>query len=259
MIDFHCHLDLFDDPEAIASQAESAGIYVLSVTTTPKAWRKTSGLAKNRRHIRTALGLHPQLAHERERELALLEAFLGETRYVGEIGLDGSREYRQHAQVQARVFERVLCAAQDRGGRIYTIHSRGAAEAAIQALKRNRCAETAVLHWFSGSKSELDRAIANGCWFSVGPAMLRSEKGKRLAQAMPRDRVLTETDGPFAKAGARPLGPVDVNVAVEQLATLWSLEVAEVRRLLLANLRELLSRVPEVQGVTTRYVAPSHS
>ena len=67
MIDFHCHLDLFPDPQRVAAEAEAAGIYVLSVTTTPKAFRQTAALAKGKRHIRTALGLHPQLAHERSR------------------------------------------------------------------------------------------------------------------------------------------------------------------------------------------------
>ena len=73
-------------------------------------------LGRNRRRIRTALGLHPQLAHERFRELPLFEALLGETRYVGEIGLDGSPAHRQHADIQRKVFERALAASRDLGG-----------------------------------------------------------------------------------------------------------------------------------------------
>jgi TatD DNase family protein len=245
LIDFHCHLDLFDDPEAIASQSEAADIYVLSVTTTPKAWRKTSALSKQRRHIQTALGLHPQLAHERHHELPLFEALLQETRYVGEIGLDGSKEFRQHADVQSRVFERVLDCARDSGGRIFTIHSRGAADAVVSTLNRFRCSSTAVLHWFSGTKSELKLAIASGCWFSVGPAMLRSAKGRGLAELMPPDRVLTETDGPFAQTGGRSLKPADVQIAVGQLAELWGLEADGVHARLASNLRELVTRVPD--------------
>lgn len=250
MIDFHCHLDLFDDPEEIASQSEAADIYVLSVTTTPKAWRAASAFSKHRRHIKTALGLHPQLAHERYQELPLFEALLQETRYVGEIGLDGSKDFRQHAEVQSRVFERVLGCARDDGGRIFTIHSRGAAEAVVSTLNRFKCSSTAVLHWFSGTKSELKLAIASGCWFSVGPAMLRSAKGMGLAELMPSDRVLTETDGPFAQIGKRPLKPSDVQIAVVQLAELWGLEVDGVHARLASNLRELVRRVPEKRATS---------
>lgn len=244
MIDFHCHLDLFDDPHQVAADCEKAGIYVLSVTTTPKAWAKTSGLARGKRYIRTALGLHPELAHERCGEVSLLERLLDETRYIGEIGLDGSPAHRSHAEVQLKVFERILGSAQDRGGRIYTIHSRGAADAVVTSLQKHRCGPTAVLHWFSGSKSELKSAIALDCWFSVGPAMLRSEKGKALAAQMPRGRVLTETDGPLARSGKRPLTPADVRVAAAELAVLWSVTEAEAVAQIKRNLKELLTRVP---------------
>jgi TatD DNase family protein len=248
LIDFHCHLDLFENPEQLAAQCEAACLYVLSVTTTPKAWRNTRKLARGRRCIRTALGLHPQLAHERHGELPLLEALLAETRYVGEIGLDGSPAFRQHADIQRKVFEYVIAASQERGGRIFSIHSRGAADAVIAVLRQHRCADTAVLHWFSGTQTELKAAITVGCWFSVGPAMLSSDTGRRLIARMPRDHVLTETDGPFAQRRKQPLNPFDVDQAISQLATLWDVSEEDVQQQLSRNLRELLSRVPEPKG-----------
>lgn len=244
MIDFHCHLDLFDDPQQMAVACEQAGIYVLSVTTTPKAWPKTAALAKGKRHIRTALGLHPELAHERYNEVSLLERLLDETRYVGEIGLDGSPAHRQHAEIQLKVFERILACSQDRGGRIFTIHSRGAADAVIESLRNHKCGHTAVLHWFSGSPGQLKSATSLDCWFSVGPAMLRTGKGRALAAAMPRDRILTETDGPFTRSGKRPLTPADVQLAAAELAKVWSITEAEAVTQIKRNLRELLLRVP---------------
>jgi TatD DNase family protein len=245
LIDFHCHLDLFENPEQLAERCEEARVYVLSVTTTPKAWRKTMTLGRNRRCIRTALGLHPQLAHERFRELPLFEALLSETRYVGEIGLDGSPAYREHADIQRKVFERALAASREHGRRIFSIHSRGAAEAVIVALRQHGSGDTAVLHWFSGTPKELQAAVAAGCWFSVGPAMLRSENGRSLVAGMPRDRVLTETDGPFAKRGRHPLTPFDERHAIVELARLWSVAEHDVDAQLNSNLKELLSRVPD--------------
>lgn len=244
MIDFHCHLDLFDDPQQMAVACEQAGIYVLSVTTTPKAWPKTAALAKGKRHIRTALGLHPELAHERHNEVSLLERLLDETRYVGEIGLDGSPAHRQHAEIQLKVFDRILACSQDRGGRIFTIHSRGAAEAVIESLRKYKCGHTSVLHWFSGSQGQLKSAVSLDCWFSVGPAMLRTEKGRALAAAMPRDRILTETDGPFTRSGNRPLTPLDVQIAAAELAKMWSVTEVEAVVQIKRNLRDLLLRVP---------------
>ena len=111
MIDFHCHLDLYPDPHGLAQTCRDRGLYLLSVTTTPSAWRGTSALAEGAPRIRTALGLHPQIAHERKHELVLFEQLIGETRYVGEIGLDGGPEYKAHWQDQLTVFERALAIA----------------------------------------------------------------------------------------------------------------------------------------------------
>ena len=76
MIDFHCHLDLYPDPVAVVEQCSKDGTYVLSVTTTPSAWLGTKRLALHAPRIRTALGLHPQIAHERIRELSLFDTLI---------------------------------------------------------------------------------------------------------------------------------------------------------------------------------------
>ncbi len=134
MIDFHCHLDLYPDPHAVAQDCAARGLYVLSVTTTPSAWKGTSALAAGAPRIRTGLGLHPQLAHERKRELELFERLLPETRYVGEIGLDGAPEYKPYWSDQMAVFKRILDACRNAGGRILSIHSRRAASAVLDVL-----------------------------------------------------------------------------------------------------------------------------
>jgi Tat protein secretion system quality control protein TatD with DNase activity len=113
-----------------------------------------------------------------------------------------------------------------------------------RTLRKHKCASSAVLHWFSGTQRQLAEAVELGCWFSVGPAMLRSEKGRRLVQKMPRNRVLTETDGPFAQEGNRPLEPRDVGVALEHLGVLWAVDYGEANRLLRSNLTELLAQIP---------------
>ncbi len=237
MIDFHCHLDLYPEPEREIEAAGKAGIYVLSVTTTPKAWRHTSRLANGQKRIRTALGLHP----------------LPDARYVGEIGLDGGGDAARQAD-QSHVFRTILKMVDTAGGRIMTIHSRRAVDSVLDDLSRHPAAGIPILHWFSGTIEQLNRAIALGCWFSVGPAMLRGKKGRLLAAAMPTDRVLTETDGPFAHRGHEPLRPADSWVAVQDLGTIWSLPAHEAKERLLANLKKLGASIatPDAERVDLR-------
>lgn len=239
MIDFHCHLDLFSEPQRVAERCAELGIYVLSVTTTPSAWHGTRKLERPR--IRTALGLHPQLAHERRSELRLFDELLLQARYIGEVGLDGTPSFRAHWKDQLKVFDHILNSCAQVGGRILSIHSRRASKTVMDCVEAVPQAGTVILHWFSGSRRELSRAISLGCWFSVGPAMLAGRKGRALAAEMPRDRVLTESDGPFAQIGEQPLMPWDVKIVERELALLWGMGELETELLLQDNLKQLAS------------------
>jgi TatD DNase family protein len=241
VIDFHCHLDLYPDPHRMAEECRQRHMYVLSMTTAPSVWRLSSKLSIEGDRIRTALGLHPQVAHERRTELDLFDELLGQTRYVGEIGLDGAPELRDSWSIQLEVFDHILDACRRAGGRILSIHSRRASKAVLERLARYQGAGTPILHWFSGSPRELDQAIKLGCWFSVGPAMLRGERGRDLASHMPRDRVLTESDGPFAQMDGKPALPWDVQRAEEMLADVWSVSLDQSRTMLRDNLRSLVT------------------
>jgi TatD DNase family protein len=240
MIDLHCHLDLYPDPGRAAELCRVSGAYILSVTTTPSAWNGTSKLARGNGRIKTALGLHPQLAHERIGELALFDALLPSTRYVGEIGLDGSSEFKQHWQSQMRVFDHILASSARAGGRILSIHSRRSTTNVLDALARYPDAGMPILHWFSGTKPELRRAIDMGCWFSVGPAMMLGKRGHDLVATMPQERVITETDGPFATINGKPLDPGDVGRAQELLATCWGIERLDAAHIVRSSFRTLV-------------------
>lgn len=247
MIDFHCHVDLYPNPHEIARECRERNLRVLSVTTTPSAWEGTSALGGGM--IVTALGLHPQLAHERKGELPLFDRILPDSAYVGEVGLDGAPEFTSHWKDQLAVFRHVLNACNEAGGRIMSIHSRRASTPVLDLLELYPGSGTPILHWFTGTVRELDRAISLGCWFSVGPAMLRSKRGKDLVMRMPRERVLTESDGPFAQLKGRSIFPWEVDVAVDALAECWISDAGSVRKILGENLAVLLTGTSTKTGL----------
>lgn len=241
MIDFHAHLDLYPDADNVVTECVKRGVYVLSVTNTPSAWPGTSALIPPGTRIRTALGLHPQLAHERATELELFDAYLNQVRYVGEIGLDGAPEFKQHWDKQCAVFEYILNACSKSGGRIMSIHSRRAAGEVVELLRKYSGAGVPVLHWYSGNKRDLDAAIATGCWFSIGPAMLQGDKAKSIIRHIPRNRVLTETDGPFVQIEGHNAMPWEAQRAIVGLQEIWGVSLQEAEQILHDNLRSLVS------------------
>jgi TatD DNase family protein len=242
LVDFHCHLDLYPDFEAAVAACERDSVYTLAVTTTPKAWKRNHAVTAKTKYVRAALGLHPQLIAERASEIALWEGLLPQTRYVGEVGLDAGPRFYKSFEAQQRVFERVLKACSKAGGKILTIHSVRAVRQVLDMIDAHLPPGTGtpVLHWFTGTAAEARRAVALGCYFSINATMLADEKRRALVAALPVDRLLTETDGPFTSTGERPAVPADVVDAVLRLARISDVTPFEMAKTIRANLRRML-------------------
>jgi TatD DNase family protein len=243
LVDFHCHLDLHPDFQAAVAAAEAARVYTLSVTTTPHAWPRNLELTRNTKYVRAALGLHPQLVADREDELSLWEKYLVETRYIGEVGLDAGPRFYKSLPQQMRVFERILKQCAEAGGKILSIHSIRTSFQVLNMVEKflppNR--GRVVMHWFTGKQSEANKAIALGCYFSINAAMAGTAQGQSLISSLPLDRLLTETDSPFAlNLNAIPQ-PTDVEIAVNAIAQIKGIDKNLVAQKVRDNLRELVS------------------
>ena len=67
--------------------------------------------------------------------------------------------------------------------------------------------------------------------------MISSARGRAIIEALPKGRVLTETDGPFTRVADRPTTPADVSFVVSHLAAIWRQQESEVVKQLQRNLR----------------------
>ncbi len=240
-VDAHCHLDLFPDPAALVRRIDERRVHTIAVTNAPSVFGHTERLAASSRYVRAAAGLHPELVATHGGELDQLWPCLERTRYVGEVGLDFSTNDAALRTRQRTVFEKILerCAAfRDK---TITVHSRRASSDTIDTIGE-RFPGKVILHWFTGSRREVERAARLGLYFSINPAMVNSQKGRELVDAMPRDRVLTESDGPFVKLGPQPADPTSAPIVLNYLARTWHLEVEQVARAVLANLERSVQR-----------------
>ena len=65
--------------------------------------------------------------------------------------------------------------------------------------------------------------------------MMESANGRKLAALMPRDRVVSESDGPFAKIRGAHVMPWEANTVAVKLAGTWCLSQEEVSTVLKSN------------------------
>lgn len=221
-IDAHVHLDHYSRVGDVLTAAAAAEVVCIAMTQTPLDFEILLPRVGGHARVRVALGAHPLCAERLdEGQLRRFDELVGSVDYVGEVGLDGSRAGRVSLDAQRRVFAHVL-GSPGLCGRVLSVHSRGAEAETVAALAD--AGALGVLHWYSGALKYADRALEAGLYFSVNPAMLRSQKGARLLRSLPRDRVLSETDGPFVTVGARRAQPADVPALVSELAAAWSCE-----------------------------------
>lgn len=234
-VDTHCHLDLFPDPQKTLDGAPQT--VVVLATGLPSQYRLLAVKFRGNRQVRVALGLHPlRAATASALEISQLVRQLPNTEYVGEVGLDFSAHGRDTKTEQLKVFDRLLAQPVLRH-KVVTVHSRGAEAVVMERLKAADV--PAILHWYTGPARLVPEALAAGLYFSINPAMLRTEKGQALVAALPHDRALTESDGPFAKTRGHQAGPGDMASLVSEVARIWDMEPDVVRARMYDNMASL--------------------
>ncbi len=199
--DMHCHIDLMPSMSSFADEALRNDIGILAVTTTPKAYAKEISILNKYTNIRVALGLHPQLAGARYNELRLIETYIDEAVYIGEIGLDFNKEFYASKKKQVDIFENIIKWSNRDTGKVISIHAVHSDKMVLDILEKYHCTEKnkCILHWFSGSLSQLRRAIAMECFFSINGVMLTSASGQMLIKNIPPEKIVFESDAPFIK------------------------------------------------------------
>lgn len=239
MIDFHCHLDLYADPMKIFTEVNRRKTEVLAVTTSPRAFIKTSQYFKGSNNVKIALGFHPELVKQRIAEKELFFDQMKSAHFLGEIGIDGSPRARDSIAEQTDFFNEVVYSAALQGKKVLSIHSRGAVKEVLQIIEKNNGDYIPVLHWFTGNQKEANKALELGCWFSINPKMCFTNAGKRIISCIPIDKVLPETDAPFTQIEGKPYMPWDTTV-ISYLAKENGMDIEEMNELLHGNLERLI-------------------
>jgi TatD DNase family protein len=163
-------------------------------------------VAHARRHpwCYAAVGFHPHNAKDMDadsirmiRNLARKEKVVA----IGEIGLDYYRDISPRAEQQRRFREQIALALEL--GKPIIIHDRDANDDVLGILKEEgvfrRAPAGLLLHCFSGSRDLALQYVKLGAMISIaGPVTYKNaRKAAEVAEAVPLDRLLIETDAPY--------------------------------------------------------------
>ncbi len=204
LFDFHCHIDLHNAPKDLLSYLEYENIYCFGVTTLPQAFKQNVKWAQHSENIVIGIGLHPELIQDHSQNSALLFDLMVDSKYIGEVGLDGSSHHKSSWDKQISIFQSVLEICEATGPKIMSIHSRNAAKMVIDKIIEQTTVQQVlpILHWYSGDTSTLKRATEHGCYFSINLPMSKSTAGIANIKLIPINRILTETEDKFTNDGS---------------------------------------------------------
>ncbi len=231
--DAHCHLDQL---RGRRGGLEGIGP-TIAVVNDWSGYMVTSHLARRRKDIHVSLGLHPRLALVRDRDLPLVMDRIDAIHFVGEIGLDFSAKTGASSKRNQRiVFDAIMQACEDKD-KVLNVHSTGAEPEVVEALQTYNL-RSVVMHWYSGPSAPLGKAIQEGWYFSIPPAVAKSKAVQRVAREAPLNRLLIESDAPSGIGATQSLKGALERTA-ERLAVIRSMETPH----LIAIVRENYARL----------------
>ncbi|MFZ5899278.1 MAG: TatD family hydrolase [Bacillota bacterium] len=201
-VDTHCHLDdksFAEDLEGVISRARQAGVTrLVTIGSDVASSRKAVRIAERYTGIWAAVGVHPHdAARAGKGYLDDIRALAAHPKVVavGEIGLDYHYDHSPR-NVQQEVFRTQLLLARELGLPV-VVHSREAEEHTLAVLKE--APGPGVMHCFTGNWAWAEVFLDLGCYISISGVVTfaKSRDIKAVAERIPAERLLLETDAPY--------------------------------------------------------------
>ncbi len=205
-VDSHCHLNykgLVEQQGDVLQRAREAGVgAMLNISTRECEWDDVIGLAERESDVWASVGIHP---HEADAHVGIdtakLVAKAQNSRVigVGETGLDYYYDHSDRAQQRSSFREHI--AASRETGLPLIVHTRDAEDDTAEILtdEMGKGAYPGVIHCFTASAEFGRKALELGLYISIsGIVTFKNAKVlQAVAQDIPADRLLIETDSPF--------------------------------------------------------------
>ncbi|WP_255351951.1 TatD family hydrolase [Methanosarcina sp. Kolksee] len=236
IIDSHCHLDFpkfnRDREETILRAREAGVVGMINSGISLKGNRISLELAENNEDIYATLGLNPDIGREGEDKeindiLVQIEANAGKAVGIGEAGLDFQDcKTNEERERQTAAFKKVIELAKDLNKPLI-VHAR---MAEAEVLKLVKDVDTVIYHCYSGPLETMKEIVDMGYYISLATLVCFSEHHQTLAEAVPLENLLLETDSPFLsprKGRNEPAFIVDSVPVVAQLKDMKPAEIAK--------------------------------
>lgn len=230
LVDSHCHLNLLEeagDTRKVIDHACELGVgTLLNVSVDLETFPEVLLPAHQFDNVYASVGVHPNSTGGREPATGELVSLACDPRIIaiGETGLD---YYRSEGDLewQRDRFRRHIAAARQIG-KALIIHTRDAPQDTLGIMKEEQADRMGgVMHCFTGDWEMARAAMDLGFYISFsGIVTFKNARHlKEIAQRVPEDRILVETDSPYLAPvpyRGKPNQPAYTRYVAEHIAQL---------------------------------------
>ncbi len=201
MIDDHCHLTHMEDPDKVVVESMKKMTAIITSCADPKDKEKTLELSKKYKgFVFSCLGLHPEPAVKMSQKeindyVNFIRAHKDEIVAVGEVGLEYRNITNKLLRKESQVIFRMFVELANELNLPLVIHCRDAMKDCFEILKEARV--DVVLHCFSGTDDDLEKALSRGYYISLSTLTVKSMRRQLQTKKVPLDKMLLETDSPW--------------------------------------------------------------
>ena len=123
------------------------------------------------------------------------------------------------------------------------VHSRYAGHYCIDLLIQQGV-KKALLHAYDGSKKSVKKGLAAGFYFSIPAAVKESTTFQRLAQTVPLEKMLLETDSPALGLEGKPNSVLNCRICASELQKLCEYDEHTICTVTTSNCKSLFLHFP---------------
>ena len=239
LVDTHCHINHYPEPEKLIAELAEKKIRVHCVTVRPGEYEPCCDLLKNHPDIIPCAGFFPLNAEEEKENFDYFLELVKKTRFIGEVGLDYTISDKKELSLQREIFTEIINTCSKLGNKVLSIHSRRSAEDVLKTVG-DSFNGTAIMHWFSGHEDLVTKTPEN-IFYSVNTVMLSSRQGKKVLDKLRPSQILTETDGPYVELNNKSVKPPHMRNVVNSLSDHWDKSLEEVLDILEDNYKRALN------------------
>ncbi len=261
LVDAHTHLDQYrEDLDTVLEEISQHKIFTISNSVGLRSYERNLEIADRSDLVLPTFGIHPWNAHEYVDRLEDLQESINQSPMIGEIGLDyhWARDASQYP-AQRKVFEFFLAAAGEQG-KVVNVHTKGAEKEVLQLLRHYNI-QRAIIHWYSGPADVFRDMVDYGLYFTVGVEIATSQQIQAIAQDLPSEQLLTETDNPGGQQWLTgTIGmPHHIKDVVDKLAELRKTTTQNMAETVQNNFTRLTHDDPWLSGICSKISEPTSS